>query len=59
MAVAPPRLCNNSNGVLYKEAYSPSTNLIRVNLCEVDELQIGMADNRSTNTPVGEGWRVV
>ena len=36
-----------------------TTNLVRVNLSEDDELHIGMADNRSTNTPVGEGWGVV
>jgi len=29
-----------------------TTNLVRVNLSEDDELHIGMADNRSTNTPV-------
>jgi len=29
-----------------------TTNLVRVNLSEDDELHIGIADNRSTNTPV-------
>ena len=30
-----------------------TTNLVRVNLSEVDELHIGMADKRNTNTPMG------
>jgi len=32
-----------------------TTNLVKVNLCEGDELHIGIADNRSTNTAVGGG----
>ena len=43
----------------YTHLIATTTNLVRVNLSEGDELHIGMADNRSTNTPVEEGWGVV
>jgi len=33
-----------------------TTNFVRANLSEGDELHIGMVDNRNTNTPVEEGW---
>ena len=58
MVVAPPRLCNNGNGIFYKEVYSPNQDnhkLGKVNLSEGDEFHIGIVDNRSTNTCGGRG----